>query len=188
MVLTGCSWLQPEPPMTGTLKAMQSSNNIVDWQLSGKVGLRGDKLAESAYINWTQCGGDYTIKLTGALGQGAAQIFHQGDNTELRLRDRVVQGSDAQALLTEQLGWPIPVDQLVYWVRGLPAPNTRFRINAEANGFNQLGWQLYYPRTTAAAAYTLPEKVVAYHPKLNVTLIIRDWRLDNVCSSPTEQR
>jgi outer membrane biogenesis lipoprotein LolB len=26
------------------------------WQLSGKLGLRAPRLAESAYLNWRQCG------------------------------------------------------------------------------------------------------------------------------------
>ena len=184
-LLGGCSWLQPEPPMSGTLLAMQSSATMTDWRISGKVGLRGTDFAESAYLNWQQCGDDYTITLSGPLGQGAARIQRANQRVVLTLDNRRLEGDSAEQLLQDEFGWALPVQELYYWSRGLPAPGSRYHINKEGNSFSQSGWQLLYPKVTTSGSYTLPTRVVAMQPDLKVTLLIGEWQTDTQCPTDT---
>ena len=100
------------------------------WQLSGKLGLRGPGLAESAYLNWRQCGELYDMRISGPLGQSVARI--DGDGARLLVRiegQEPVTTTDPEQLLQERLGWSVPLRALRYWVRAEQAPGNPAQID-----------------------------------------------------------
>src|SRR5690349_1363698 len=103
------------------------------WQLSGKLGLRGPQLAESAYINWRQCGDDYDLRLTTPLGQTVARVEGHGDLLTVSIQDKApVTTGQPEQFLYEQLGWSVPIRALRYWVRGEAAPGEQAVIEGPA--------------------------------------------------------
>ena len=87
-----------------------------------------------------------------------------------------------EQLIYQQLGWNIPVSQLVYWIKGIPSPNQPHQ--PEVDGFQQHGWRVSYPRQTLVEQYALPAKMIARHPQVTVTLIQKSWQLHSDCSPP----
>jgi len=76
------------------------SDDREHWQLSGKIGLRGPQLAESAYLNWRQCGDTFDIRISGPLGQTVAKIDGHGAQLRLWFEGREpVSTSDPEALM-----------------------------------------------------------------------------------------
>lgn len=181
LTLGACSLFQTEQPPPA-LSAMADNHQLQQWQWQGKIGLRSEHQATSAYINWRQCEQHFDIRLSGPMGQGAAHLY--GDDTAVIL-DRGQEGRlhapSAEQLLEQQLGWSIPVSQLQYWLRGLPAPELGYRPLATNNGFEQAGWQLSYLRVNNVAGHTLPGKLVAEHPPYKITLILKNWDLQPSC-------
>lgn len=177
LLMAGCSNTPQAPePMPRT----EGNAAITAWRLSGKLGLRSEGQAHSAYLNWQQCGDNYRIRVSGPLGQGAASLTGNSHRATLRSRDGEISANNAEQLLEQQLGWSIPVAELLYWLRGIPAPKQDYQLIDEQ--LLQAGWQLNYQRWQQVDQYQLPAKMTATHPRAKVTLIIRDWQLDSGCT------
>ena len=180
LLVAACSHTPQAPePIPNT----EGNAAISAWQLSGKLGLRSEGKAHSGYLNWQQCGDDYRIRVSGPLGQGAASLAGNSFRATLRSRNSEVTASNPEQLLQQQLGWSIPVAQLQYWIRGIPAPNQNYRLIEEQ--LQQAGWLLSYRRWQQVDQYQLPAKMTATHPRAKVTLIIKDWQLDTDCKPST---
>jgi len=85
-----------------------------------------------------------------------------------------------EALLEEQLGWRLPVSHLVWWVRGLPAPDSKSTLSLDGDSrlatLDQDGWQVQYLSYTEQNGYWLPERLKLHGQDLDVTLVIKDWQ------------
>ena len=85
-------------------------------------------------------------------------------------------GGVPEALL-EELGWRLPVSHLLWWVRGLPAPDSKSRLTLDADSrlarLEQDGWQIEYTRYAEQNGYWLPERLKLHGQDLDVTLVIR---------------
>ena len=176
LLLAACSSTPQAPePIPNT----KGNATIAAWQLSGKIGLRSEGQAHSAYLNWQQCGDDYRIRVSGPLGQGAASLSGNSHQATLRSRNGESSADNPEQLLEQQLGWSIPVAQLLYWIRGIPAPKQSYQFTDQQ--LRQAGWQIDYQRWQQVDQYQLPAKMTATHPRAKVTLILKDWQLDTDC-------
>jgi outer membrane lipoprotein LolB len=161
---------------------IQSTNDDARrWQLSGKMGIKTAKLAESASINWKQCGEQFDVRLTSPLGQTVARVEGRGEKLTVWMdgHEPVVTAQPEQ-LLQEQLGWSIPIRALRYWVRGERAPGSPAQITGPAgqpDALAQLDWQVRYPSWHQREAVALPAKVLINDPQVQATLLIREWVL-----------
>ncbi len=154
------------------------------WQLSGKIGLRGPQLAESAYINWRQCGDTYDVRISGPLGQTVARIDGTGEQLRIWFEGQEpVQTSEPEALMQQQLGWSVPLRALRYWVRAEAAPGAKSESSGPAQQpetLQQFGWQVNYLAYHQNGATTLPAKLRMNDAQgLQATLIINEWLLSN---------
>ena len=176
LALQGCSGLTTRPATSG--QAFAHNRELSHWQLSGKIGIRSPRGADSAYLNWLQCGERYQIRINGPLGSGAVKLLGEpGLVTLLNGGEPTIVAASPEQLLMEQFGWQLPLSQLVYWVRGIPAPQQPW--GPEPLGFEQDGWQLSFPSQTEQQHYQLPAKAVAQQQQqeLKVILIVKEWQL-----------
>ena len=176
LLLSACTRQVTQPP---TPTHPIANLALEQWQLSGKLGIRGEDISESAYLNWQQCGDEFSIRLSGPLGNSAAHLSGNSDQVLLETGEGSYRAPSAEQLVYQQLGWQLPVSQLTYWVRGVPAPNIAVVENSQ--GFIQTNWQLRYPKSRQVGEYLLPTKVIAENPQLKTTLIIKSWQLDAPC-------
>lgn len=151
------------------------------WQLSGKMGIKTARLAESAAINWRQCGDRFDVHLSSLLGQTVARIEGRGEKLSVWMdgHDPVVTAEPEQ-LLKEQLGWSVPIRALRYWVRGEAAPGGGAQLTGpvgQPDALAQSGWQVRYPSWHQRDNMALPAKVVVSDAQVQATLLIREWQL-----------
>lgn len=163
------------PPVSGI------NDRLTTWQLEGKIGLRYDNRAQSAFLKWQQAGEFYTIEVYGPLGKGRVSIIKDIHGVKLVDGDTTYKEDTAEKLLEHTTGLHMPVPWLQWWVRGLPAPMTASteRIHNEQGlltSFRQQDWQVQYPRYGQSEHYLLPEKVIVNHPDYRLTLAIKSWR------------
>ena len=74
----------------------------------------------------------------------------------------------------------MPVTHLLWWVRGLPAPDSRSRLALDASSrlaqLEQDGWRVEYLRYAEHDGYWLPERLKLHGPDIDITLVVKDWQ------------
>ncbi len=188
-LLNGCS-TQPRPRIDNWDNYQAQLGKLTQWQLSGKLGVRvppNDQHSAhsggSAYLHWQQQPGDYAIRFSGPFGQGTTWIKGSPDGVYLEQAGQPrLRAGTPEELLFQALGWNIPISDLFYWIRGIPAPwapidqlqKTEFGSLAR---LQQSGWQLAFSHYNAVGPWQLPGKIVAERDGLRLILVIKDWRL-----------
>ena len=151
------------------------------WQISGKVGIRAPRDSGSGTLFWLQRQDYYDIRLSGPLGRGAARLTGRPGAILLEVANQGrYQAASPEALLQQQLGLNLPVSHLLWWIRGLPSPDSRSRVTLDGDSrlahLQQDGWQVDYLRYAEQNGYWLPERIKVAGHDLQVTLVIKDWQ------------
>ncbi|HLT03754.1 MAG TPA: lipoprotein insertase outer membrane protein LolB [Pseudomonas sp.] len=186
-VLAGCAAQQPRELMEGLGNPAQwqahkvQISQIDGWQITGKMGLKTPGESGSATVQWLQRQSYFDIRLSGPLGQGASRLTGRPGATELEVANQGRFSADSpEALLQEQLGWQLPVTHLLWWVRGLPEPDSRSQLILDADSrlarLIQEEWRVDYLGYLEQDGFALPSRLKLYGPDLEITLVIKDWR------------
>lgn len=179
-VLSGCVGMETQ--LSESTRAFRHNSAINSWNLRGKIGVKTPEEASSGYLNWYQCDRQFEIRVNGPLGSGAAKLV--GDAQQVTLYqsgEPPHSAATAEQLIETQLGWQLPISHLRYWIRGLPSPNERF--HATAQGFQQAGWSLAFPRQASVDGYTLPARAIASSASTRVTLVFQLWEIISECGA-----
>jgi len=183
---SGCAHRSLTPPQD-VLEHQRQVQAIDDWTLTGKLGIRTTEDSGSASVKWAQQIATYQINLSGPLGQKSMIITGTPDKVRLEQTGEPAQeAKTAEALIKKSLGWRLPVAQLAYWVRGVPAPKLRItRLQQNDSGLIaqliQGGWNISYSnyrdQTFNGVNLPLPGKITAEYKDVRLILVIRDWHL-----------
>src|SRR5690606_20516933 len=112
----------------------QQTEALDGWQINGKVGIRAPGDSGSGTLFWLQRRDYFDIRLSGPLGRGASRLTgHRGEVVLEVANQGRYQAASPEALLEEQMGWRLPVSHLIWWVRGLPAPDSRSRLTLDGD-------------------------------------------------------
>lgn len=186
-LLAGCAGLTSREALDGEgdparwQAHKQQISDLDGWQISGKIGIRAAQDSGSATLFWLQRQDYYDIRLSGPLGRGAARLTGRPGDILLEVANQSrYRAASPEALLAEQLRLDLPVSNLLWWIRGLPAPNSRSRLTLDGAShlarLEQDGWQVEYQRYAQQNGYALPERLKLYGQNLEVTLVIKDWQ------------
>lgn len=187
--LSGCTTINTDSQAVSTDNLFKQNLQLKNWQLQGKIGIRTANDAISAYINWQQCGDNYDIRLNGPLGIGSTRLYGNLHSAVLVRGNGPTGTNNPQQLLQQQLGWAFPIEDLLFWAKGLPAPSKATHISGQSNGFQQNGWLLNYGKPIKVDTFWLPSKTKAEYIQndeqtLKLTLISRKWHLSPDCEHP----
>lgn len=185
VLLQACSSTPPVPSEADLGGRDDALLALEQWQFEGKMGFRVPGESGSVYLDWRQQRDDYRIRLQGPLGQGAAEITGSPAGVLLVQGDQRWAGASAEALVQQQFGWRLPVSDLRYWLRGLPAPargevvelirDDQGLLVSQAQG----DWVLHYSQYQWVDGQAMPGRVKAEADTLGVrlTLVIKGWQL-----------
>lgn len=187
LMLAGCAGLGPQESVEGpgnaedwkTHKAQISE--IDGWQINGKIGIRAPQDSGSGTLFWLQRQEYFDIRLSGPLGRGATRLTGRPDAVALEVAGQGrFEAQSPEALVHSQLGWQLPVSNLLWWVRGLPSPDSRSRVALDASGrlasLQQDGWDVQYLGYSEQDQYSLPTRIKLAGHDLQITLVIKDWQ------------
>jgi outer membrane lipoprotein LolB len=151
-----------------------------NWQLQGKIGLRAESRAGSAFLSWRQQHSDYRLVLSGALGLGKLVINgNPGGVSWVDSSGRERHFDDPQALIAEAWGWQVPVASLQYWVRGIPDPSSETTNDQFENGlatrFRQAGWTILPGAYEEVDGIEMPTRVRLESSSAILTVSISRW-------------
>lgn len=155
---------------------------ITRFDIRGKVGFRRGETGGSATLLWQQDNERYRLIASGPLGAGSVRIDGNGTQVRIENSSGMRESSDPAGLLAEAIGWPVSVNNLAYWVRGLAAPAVNgdtAEITTNPDGqptlIRQQGWEVALDRWQPDGGRILPHKVVATGGDSRVTLLIERW-------------
>ncbi|HBX36825.1 MAG TPA: outer membrane lipoprotein LolB [Pseudohongiella sp.] len=160
----------------------QVLQQIERWEFTGSINVRDAEEAHTSRIRWQQDKERYRINLWGTFNIGATEINGQPGYVRIEQQgeDPVITDSPEE-LLYQQIGYELPVTELNYWIRGIPAPgeahDLSFGETSQLLQFQQSGWQINYMGYTNFGTETLPTRIRIQKSPLRLDLYRLDWSL-----------
>lgn len=158
-------------------------SEINDWHLDGRMAIiNGD---ESWHLNmtWQRHADKYILDISGPFGAGRAQLTGTDEGVILIDSDEnYFFANSPDRLLKEVTGIRMPVQSLLYWIRGLPDWNIekdKQKIDdyGRLKQLHQDGWRVRFKRYVDSGKYELPQKVFIDGHELKVKIFIDEWDL-----------
>lgn len=189
--LSGCAsfFIQPAPPPPPKkivnhylpwIKRKAQLNAVKNWRANGNLAVHATQgKGVNASFSWEQINTHYQLSFFGPLGTSSAVLSGNPNSVCLTTHQRTYTAKNPEQLLQNQLGLSLPVSQLYYWLRGLPAPQSRYTINLDA--FNRLlklrqsGWRISYHRYTNAGNRDVPDRIELSNCDWKIRISINHW-------------
>ena len=181
LILAGC--VTNRGPEIGG--AAPDPQRLTTWTAKGRIGITAHGEGGSGGFTWQQASSRTDLALRGPLGAGGLDLMTDGERLELRdASGRTLDGDAARTALERQLGGPLPLAQLRYWMLGVPAPvvdglgsSPVQMATGPVPGFVQDGWTVTLDESRVVGAWRLPVKLTATTPGVRIKLIVDDWQL-----------
>ena len=155
------------------------------WHYAGKVSVATESMREQASLDWHYHDQSNQMRLFGPLGVGAVKLNYDRYGVMLSDNKGVVhRGDSAEQLLSDIIGWPIPVNALSSWIFVIPSASNPFRYQVDNQGrvtvIEQLGWRIEYRDYREFSGFFMPSKIFASKladaaNKVEVRLVTRNW-------------
>lgn len=178
--LLGLQGCRTVPPDTGV--HLDAPTDLQQWTMDGRLGYRSDDDGGSASFHWVQASPEQgSIHFSGPLGFGSARIGWTPEQAWLEQGDERVEAAAPGLLAWRLTGLILPIEGLLYWVRGMPAPGVPVQEretgeNGHLASLRQAGWQLRFDRYREVAGLALPHRIKASHDQQRFTLVIHSWQ------------
>ncbi len=178
LVLSGCNLLaiRKQAPRI----AVKDPRDLTHWEFKGRVALRTSKESNILRIHWRQHQQNIALRIYGSFGKTYARLDRVNGLSTLHVENKTYQDNNAEILLWRVLGWQIPINEMSFWIRGIPA-NSDFSptISRNKSGYlktlNYNNWQVQYEKYKIFSAYPLPIKLKLTHPDLSLKFSIQNW-------------
>jgi outer membrane lipoprotein LolB len=177
-VLAACATTRrPLPaPTTKWEPRVNELQNAGEWQLDGRAAVALGTQGWQATLNWRQSDGIAEVHLSGPFGISAMVLKQTPEGLSLN----GAPPSDAVlSQVQEKLGFDLPIDNLHYWLLGVPNPGSTYELapneQDRAKSLNQAGWIIAYDRYMPVAGDWLPQRLVLTRGDVRVRIVIDHW-------------
>ncbi|MDF1795630.1 MAG: lipoprotein insertase outer membrane protein LolB [Coxiellaceae bacterium] len=187
VVLSGCVSLTP-PTLSKQQTAYQKSAPLTreqklralkSWNISGAVSVKQPKRSFIARYTWRQNGDRYNISIHSNLDIASVKLVGNRSRVTLSSSDgKVVTSNNLNNLMQQQLGWRLPVNNLNYWIRSLPAPGsakTQYNSLGQTQKIQQGAWTVTYNRYQRIKGVELPTLMNVSGHDLQLRLVVKQW-------------
>jgi outer membrane lipoprotein LolB len=175
--LAACATTRPPPPPSmGWDQRVAALQKGGDWQLDGRAAVAFGAQGWQATLNWRQSDSIAEVHLSGPFGLGALVL----KQTPAGLSLNGAPPSDAAlAQVQEKLGFELPIEELHFWLLGVPNPASSFdlsrNVQDRAKSLSQDGWSIAYDRYLPVAGDVLPSRLVLSRGDVRVRIVIDHW-------------
>jgi outer membrane lipoprotein LolB len=174
--LAACATTRSVAPSTKWEQRAGELQGASDWQLDGRTAVALGTQGWQATLNWRQTNHSAEVHLSGPFGIGALVLKQTPEGLSLN----GAPPSDAvQALAQEKLGFDLPIENLHYWLLGVPDPGSTFNLSRNdqdrAKVLSQAGWSIAYDRYMPVAGDVLPTRLVLTAGDVRVRIVIDHW-------------
>lgn len=174
------SSIAPQNEAMSVNKREVETKTVSSWVIKGALAAKNSKKSWTAALNWKQDGANhYQIRLLGPLGSGSIMIEKKGSVVTFRDGPKTITSNNADQLLKQQTGIQLPVRNLYYWVRALPAPgavqSTQYDRYNHLTHLSQSGYRIDYTKYTSKNGVDLPSKIKLKGHGVLIKLVIKSW-------------
>jgi len=153
---------------------------IQQWHMEGVMGVQIPQKSFSAHFVWEQKNAsDYQINLFGPLGMDAVNMIGKKNKFTLHTSSgQVFTADNPEQLVLQQLGWRMPISDLYYWIRGLPADhfsvkNIHWDAFHHIQAFEQKNWHIHYLEYQVVNGVDLPKQMILQRDRVTLRINIQ---------------
>ena len=179
-VLAACATTRRAPSPVSAAVAWEQ--RVVDlqrlsaWQLDGRAAVAVGTQGWQATLNWRQQGDSAEVHLSGPFGIGSLVLKRTPQGLSL---NGAPPSDTVLVQLQERLGFELPIDQLRFWLLGVPDPSAAFELKRNdqdrASQLTQGGWSIDYDRYMPVAGDWLPAHMVLSREGVRVRIAVDHW-------------
>jgi len=166
---------------------------INDWLLNGRIAIINGQESWHLSMDWQRHSDKYILDLSGPFGAGHAQLTGTAEGVVLVDSDENYFYADTpDRLLHEVTGLRIPVNSLLYWMRGIPNWNSS-NEKQQLDNFGRLsllqqdGWRVRFKKYIDVDKHELPQKIFIDGFDLKVKIFVDEWNLKKKKFKSSEQ-
>lgn len=187
LVLNACTGVGVKKADPGNRAAYKDRAAVLaavpQWGFVGRISLDDGDRGGSGRLQWDVQSEKSELDFHAAMGRGAWHLEIGPEGAVLKEADGSEQSAaGVNTLIQDRMGWPIPVDALAWWVRGLAAPGAIEDEEFDSEGLLislvQFGWNVDFKRYDSTAGAELPVRLNASRGNYRVKLAISRWRMD----------
>ena len=176
-----------------TAPSMKASSSAAPYykaiSLSGRLSVsyqqQGKAQSLQGKFTWDQTVNTTSIALFTPLGQTIAQIMIEPDRAMLQQTGEALRiANDVNALISDALGWPLPVHGLKEWLQGFYTNSLgqqQVILRDAQSGFIDNGWEVQYVLWQEdASGYRIPKRIDLKHLSkrhgvINLKIVLDSW-------------
>ncbi|MCF6185686.1 MAG: lipoprotein insertase outer membrane protein LolB [Bacteroidales bacterium] len=187
ITLTACTTTPPHEFVADPSKKWEQRKSelseINDWFLNGRIAIINGHESWHMSMKWQRHDDKYILDLSGPFGAGHAQLTGTKDGVVLVDSDKnYFFAENPDRLLQEVTGLRMPVQSLLYWMRGLPdldVKNEKQKLDnyGRLALLEQAGWRIRFKRYINVDKHELPQKIFIDGFDLKVKIFVDDWDL-----------
>ena len=153
---------------------------LPDWSMQGRVALSVGDRGGSGRLDWRQQGDAFEVSLAAPVTRQSWRLAGTPLGATLEgLEGGPRAGRDADVLLREATGWPIPVQAMAWWVRGLASPDAVLEFGADGRPrrLHAQGWTVDYQEWLPASGPwpEMPRRLQAVRGDARVRVVVDGW-------------
>lgn len=174
-LLSGCA---VSPAERTAMPAGQVQSDVINFTLSGRLGVRHREESFSGSLDWTASSDDDELLISGPLGQGVASMSRSSAGVIMTPAGKEpIRAASAEDLTESVLGFRLPLAGLRYWVQGRADPARLAEKMPGADGLikqlRQDGWVIDYLQYRD----NRPRKIHVTRDRgeLEIRLVIDEW-------------
>lgn len=193
LFLSSCASVTPTTPVSEKHLQPKQVNHYLPWpqrktQLNAiqNFCVKGNLAAHenfghgiNASFSWEQIPRHYRLNFFGPLAAQSAVLIGNSQCVILKTYQHTYQAKNPEQLLQNQLGLNLPVSYFYYWLRGLPAPQSRYTVNLDAYNrvmqLRQSGWRVVYQHFTHLGKIDLPDRFDLFNNQWRIRIAINHW-------------
>jgi outer membrane lipoprotein LolB len=166
----------PVPAGVGWEQRVADLQRAGSWQLDGRAAVAYQGQGWQATLNWRQVDDSSKIHLAGPFGVGALALERTAAGLSL---NGAPPGDAVLSQLQERLGFELPIDNLRFWLLGVPDPGVPFELTRNAQDralkLTQAGWTIDYDRYMPVGGDLLPAHLSLSGAGVRVRIAVDHW-------------
>lgn len=179
LVVSACAVREQRPPGTWMEEREAWFADHPVWSVRGRLALRDGQRGGQLNFEWQAHGDHHRIHLRTFTGGKQWVLEFRPGYARLEGSDvGAIAGPEPDALAERAVGWPIPVTEMIDWVRGLATTQgarVEFARDGTLSRVVHDPWDLNYQRFDEIRGQLMPVRLEAESPPYRVRMVLREW-------------
>ncbi len=186
LLISACRTVPPPAPVIGPgadapwSQQYAALEQLHQYSMSGRVAVAAKGQGFSANLRFNREPERSELMLDGPMGIGGYRVTLAGDDLQVfGSNGKKLDGAVARGEMERRLGVALPVEDLHWWLLGVPAPGDAVRNEGpgeELLGFQQNGWNVSIQARMPALGFSLPQRLTVEREGARMKLLVEQWR------------